>query len=244
MITSDLLTLNRISQILGDVRLQMRTVRPVGAFASFHRKLDRKTVVFRYFVEDGHWSRDIDLKNTSESIYFIGDTGASIFHESTYPVSAADLNFGSFDVPSIRIDGRKPFIKDIYIANGQDGAAVYGKDDEFLVAVNMSCPVVVAKGPPVLIIDAGSGYKEANFTSGNNTSTLLFQYIVEIGDRSSEFLKVKMLCIASGCLDGSSNEGYIQQLSSRPSLNADLTLPEQNVSSKWHLIYCSHLSTW
>lgn len=213
------------------MRLQIWTVRPFGVNASFYAKPGRETVTFRYFVEEGHWSHDLDLKNASKSVYFVGDPGATIFHDSTYPVSAANLNFGEIDTPSIRIDGKRPVISEVFVTYGQEGK-VYEKDDAFIVAVKFSCPVVIIKGPPVMIINAGSGYKEADYFSGNNTSTIHFQYIVEIGDKSPEFLKVTMLCIATGCFEGSSNEGYIRQLSSTPILNADLTLPKQNVSSK------------
>jgi hypothetical protein len=78
------------------------------------------------------------------------------------------------------------------------------------INVTFSQPVVAFGGPPVLVLDVGKLYRDATLVGGNGTATLVFQYVVRVGDYAITAQGVSWrytpnaLCSKSGCpSDGS-----------------------------------------
>ena len=212
-------SLSILLQVVGTPVLQLPSVRNNGAHAAFDSQPSSNRAVFKYSVSEHHWSNDLNLRDASIS-------ANHIFGSSTLPVTPTNLTFPSSvlsTLPSLVADGRRPKIMAIRYADDQQDAV--GLGDTMKIEVHFSSPVVLVKGIPVLIINAGSGYKEALYDTGNQTTMLLFKYVIETGDHSSTNLRVNMLCVEHGCLEGCGREGYILQLSASPLLNADLMLP-------------------
>jgi len=194
-------------------------VRNNGAYATFDSQPSSNRAVFRYSVSEYHWSNDLNLRDASIS-------ANHMFRSSTFPITPANLTLPSSvlsTLPSLVVDGRSPKIMAIQYADDQQDTV--GLGDKMKIEVHFSSPVVLVKGIPVLILNAGSGNKEALYDTGNQTTILRFKYLIEAGDHSSSNLRVNMLCVEHGCLEGCSREGYILQFSASPLLNAALTLP-------------------
>jgi hypothetical protein len=205
------------------------SVRYEGAFATFHTKSTPNSITFKYIVLEGHWSFDLKLQGP-ESVIIVDELGEFIRRDSTFPLTDVNRTIPWSDIsdlPKIEIEGKTPKIKKINYSAGQDGQN-FVKGDEIFIEAQFSTPVVLYSGPPVLIINAGSeDYNEAVYSGGNQTATLTFKYIVVPGDGTSP-LSCNLLCVASGCLEGASNEGYILQMSAYPTSNAGLTFPRIN----------------
>ncbi len=163
-----------------------------------------------------------------ESVVVVDNPQEFVRRDSTFPVKRVNstIPWGIIsDLPKIAIAGKTPTIKTITYSAGQDRRNLVS-GDKLLIDVQFSSPVVLFRGPPVLIANAGSHtYNEALYIAGNESETLTFEYVVRPGDGSSP-VSCTMLCVASGCLEGASNEGYIQQKSASPIANADLVFPK------------------
>lgn len=132
----------------------------------------------------------------------------------------------------IQIDGRVPRITKLFIGDNQ--GTLFKQRDRLLISVEFTSEVTFQSGPPVLAISIGKEYlTEASYVSGNQSKTLIFMYVIRVGDSSVSFpIMCHMLCVAAGCAHGVSNEGYITQYSSISSLDADMTLPSSSFSNK------------
>jgi len=200
-------------------------VRHNGAFATFDSQPASNHAVFIYYVLEGHWSNDLDLSD-GQNMYFQDLVADLVLRESAFPVTPANLTLPSVilsTLPSFVVDGRRPSITKVQYADEQE--EIIGLGDTLNVELHFSSPVILVKGAPILVLNAGNSYQEALYDTGNQTSMLRFKYLIEVGDHSSSELRIKMLCVESGCLEGGSREGYILQNSANPSINADLRLP-------------------
>ena len=187
--------------------------------------------MFEYVVLEGHKTSNLSVTG------FVFETGASIRRKSTYPTTNVNVTipmsnfmFGDFH---LSVDGQIPFVKDIYFVSGQTGK-VFKEKENVSIAVEFDSNVIVRKGPPVLIVGSDDQYREALYISGNKSSHIFFNYTVAIGDYSPpSILFCKRICVASGCLQGVSREGYILQYSSNPMAGVDLSLPSTR-EGKWN----------
>lgn len=158
-------------------------------------------------------------------------SGGYIRRVSHHPTTNVDLNLPSPLVPfmqnllPIRVDGRTPVIIDIFVSDNQSN--YFTERDNISITVEFSSEVTFSGGPPVLALSLGGPHlREAPYVSGNESNKLKFNYTVAVGDSSpSSPILCRMLCVSSGCVQGVSTEGYLQQYSSSPNLDADLTLP-------------------
>lgn len=149
-----------------------------------------------------------------------------MLNQSSRPITSAELVLEETllnNLPIIDIDARRPRIVDVQLTFDTDKDVLI-KDDEVFVDVVFSSPVVLKFGPPVLVVNFGSGRDEAPYIMGDKTANLRFRYKIQLGD-SSEFQPViAMICPSNGCIEGCSNEGYILQDSDFPVLEADLSM--------------------
>lgn len=183
-------------------------------------------VIFSYRVGKEHWSSDIFNEHISVSINL--ENEASIKRSSTSPVTDADVtipwsNFYLSEM-NIAVDGRIPRVDSLEIISSTSEFVV-GTGDAVFIQVRFTTPVVIWKGPPVLIVSIGGELSEALYESGNMTSILIFSYEIKTGDSNNSSMKCHLLCISTGCLYGASAEGYLMQMSSNPKIHASLMLP-------------------
>lgn len=95
-----------------------------------------------------------------------------------------------------------------------DGSHKIG--DVIQIAVSFSTPVIVdtAGGTPTLLLETGAVDRTATYTSGSGTTTLIFSYIVQTGDSSSDldYTSVSALSTNSGTIRNASNADAILTL--------------------------------
>ncbi len=90
----------------------------------------------------------------------------------------------------------------------------YNEDDVIAIKINFTETVIVS-GTPQLTLETGSSDAVVNYSSGSNSSALIFNYTVASGHTSSDldYLSTTALSLNSGTIKNSSNTA------------ADLTLP-------------------
>jgi hypothetical protein len=179
--------------------------------------------MFEYIVLEGHKTSILSVTG------IVMETGASIRRKSTYPTTDVNVTMPLSkmmpeDVP-LSVDGQSPHVTDIYFVPGQSGR-IFKEKENISIAIEFDSNVTVIKGPPALLVGSNDQYREAHYVSGNKSSHIFFNYTIDIGDSSPpSSIFCKMICVASGCFEGVSREGYIMQHSSNPMAGADLSLP-------------------
>lgn len=154
-----------------------------------------------------------------------------IRRHSHNPSTNAELELPFPDSPflqqssAIQVDGRIPVVTDIFVSGNE--SIIFKERENILISVEFSSEVIVLGGPPVLAVSIGDKYPvEAPYIAGNRSKIFQFLYSVAVGDMSPPFpLACQMICVATGCVQGVSHEGYIKQYSSNSSLDANLDLP-------------------
>ncbi|KAH9133106.1 hypothetical protein AeRB84_020746 [Aphanomyces euteiches] len=117
------------------------------------------------------------------------------------------------DQSALQIDGTTPTIASVSFPTG--GPSTYTRGDSVFISVVFSAAVVVSGGPPTLALNTN---QKAVYTSGSGTTTLVFTYVVRIGDSTNQLLYNNLVSLAL-------NGGTIRKLSANPVLSADLSLP-------------------
>jgi len=207
------------------LQMKLNGVRYDGAFGTYASTPSSNSIIFEYVILHGQWSSDLRLQDP-QNTFIVEDPRETVRRVSTFSITDANLSipWSDFsDLPQISIDGRTPRIVEIKYVAGQGGSE-FNRGDQISIVVEFSLPVILLNGPPVLIINAGGKYNEAVYDSGNQTASLVFVYTIVTGDGSSPALACSMLCVATGCLEGASEQGYIMQMSASPTVNADILL--------------------
>ncbi|GLE06228.1 hypothetical protein PINS_up015470 [Pythium insidiosum] len=178
-------------------------------------------LVFQYDVVATDRATDMDYVSTTA----LSLSGGSITDRLNRVPSLTLPNPGgpgSLSVTSdISIDTTPPTITSVSCTAPGDGD--YGAGEEIYIRVTFSTPVSVYGAPvlPVALATIGNGAlrRDATFSSGNNTDTLVFQYAVLGGDATA----------VGGRLDVTSTivlaaDMYIKRFSTRPTTDVDLTM--------------------
>ena len=130
----------------------------------------------------------------------------SVLNRSSRPITSAELVLKETllnNLPIIDIDARSPHVVDVQLTFDTDKDVLI-KDDEVFLDVVFSSPVVLKFGPPVLVVNFGSGRDEAPYIMGDKTANLRFRYKIQLGD-SSEFQPIiALICPSNGCIEGCS----------------------------------------
>lgn len=195
-------------------------VRKNGAMATYYSSISPSEVILSYIVEEGQWSQDLMLEKYPNALYI----------EGTITTANLTLPWHLIDSPQISVDARKPNVDGINLASKHVGNEFH-LGHQISIEVHFTSPMVIMEGPPVLVVSFGSYFSEAPYVAGNETSLFIFNHTVVIGDRTPPLVAVRMLCVASGCWEGSSREGYILQDSSNPSLHANIQFPTSILST-------------
>lgn len=215
-------------KVNGNVYLLLNVGR-VGNMASYYSGSGTDVLVFQYIIDEKHWS--MALSNDYQKTSLILD-GGYVRRDSSHPSTDASVilpfpnsPFLHHHMVPVQVNGRVPVITEIFLSNNE--TLILKESDTIIISVEFSSEVIFTHGPPVLAVSIGKKYLvEAKYVSGNRSNIFQFEYIVTLGDSSPSFpITCQMVCVAEGCVDGASKEGYIRQYSSKPILDADLNLP-------------------
>ncbi|ETO79672.1 hypothetical protein F444_05651 [Phytophthora nicotianae P1976] len=120
----------------------------------------------------------------------------------------------------LTIDGLPPTVTRISVSSAPSTTVTRG--DEVVIGISFSALVTVdtTKGTPTLLMDVGSYNRQAVYKSGNGSLSLLFSYIVSLGDTAPNGVNYRSR--SALVLNGAT----IRRTSSSPTLDAYLTLPD------------------
>ncbi|TMW60197.1 hypothetical protein Poli38472_000239 [Pythium oligandrum] len=178
-------------------------------------------LLFQYYTTATDAATDMDYVSTSA----LSLNGGSILDRNgrtpvlTLPaVGSANSLAGTSDVS---IDTTPPVIVSVSCTDPGDGE--FGFGEEIYLKVLYSTPVTVY-GAPVLpvalnVIGNGAARRDANFSSGNNTDTLVFLYVVQSGDATAVGVPLDVtstIILAAGM--------YIKRYSTRPTTDVVTTM--------------------
>ncbi|RZP29913.1 T9SS type A sorting domain-containing protein [bacterium] len=140
------------------------------------------TLTFNYTVLDGNFSIDLDYTNTNALILnggIIRDNGGNnAILTLPIPGSLGSLSANK----NIVVDGSVPGVTDISSSNA-DGVYIVG--DTLVIGITFS-DIINVTGVPQLSLNLGNVNGSAGYISGAGTRILNFQYIISIGQASSD----------------------------------------------------------
>ena len=169
------------------------------------------TLVFVYSVRGGDASADLEYAGTG-ALDLAGGTIRDIARNNATlalpDLDSADSLSGS---ASIEVDGTSPSILSVSSPNATGS---YGTGDRIAIHVEFTEPVYVT-GMPLLELEAGgSENAQAEYASGNGTTTLVFVYSVRGGDASAglEYAGTGALELAGGTIRGGAGNDAVPAL--------------------------------
>jgi len=175
------------------------------------------TLEFTYTVQSGDASADLDYANASALALNSGSITSAEGNAAvlTLPTPGAAGSLAANK--ALVVDALGPTVSSVSatVAN-----STYGVGAQVFVSVTFS-EVVTASGSPRLTLETGSTDRNATYSTGSGTNTLVFMYTVQSGDSSSD-----LDYVASSSL--SLNGGSIIDASSNA---ATLTLPNPGATN-------------
>ena len=203
---------DRPVRVTGEPALKLNS----GGSARYISGNNTAELVFRYTVQDGDRTTDLDYTAINALSPGGGGGASSIAHASSGlpaslylpPPGDPDSLGGSKD---IAVDARLPSLLSVS-ASSPDGVYAIGRTVDIEVAFDERVAYPAGAPPPVLYLDVGGSPRPAPYASGNGTDTLVFRYTVGPGDRTDD-----LAYRGTGALSGS-----LADLAGNP---ADLTLP-------------------
>jgi hypothetical protein len=169
------------------------------------------TLTFTYTVQSGDLSTDLDYTSTTALVLNGGTINDGVGNAATLtlPSPGAVNSLGASN--NIIVDGVLPVVTSV-TSTSPDGT--YGAGQTISITVLFSEDVVVT-GTPQLTLETGAIDRVVDYSSGGGTNTLLFNYVVQLSDVSSD-----LNYVGTGSL--SLNGGTIQDVATN---NAVITLP-------------------
>jgi len=170
---------------------------------------------------------EVDSNYTLNNVTVNSDGNYSITHtisadntitDGTYDILVTaedDSNNAVTDSNSVSLDNDSPSVSEVTASTG-NGSYNAGDTIAIQVVFSESVDVNTGDGTPYLTLETGTTDRNATYTSGSGSSTLVFNYVVQAGDSS---LDLDYLSTAS--LDA--NSGTIKDVAEH---DANLTLPE------------------
>ena len=177
--------------ILGHSKIRLETGGESDGYANFLRSdSNGHWAEWRYTVRAGDNSSDLDYDSTRALYYAIRHGG---FPFKVQDGESNNLRCylpppggpGSLSNKSdIGIDGIAPRVANVTVSLPDGG---YGLGGSIEFNVNFDETVVYSGDAPVLLLNLGGGeFRNATYTSGNNTNRLTFAYVVEGGDDAAD----------------------------------------------------------
>jgi hypothetical protein len=202
-------------------------------YATFDSDLSNDTnAAFKYVVLPGHTTESLPLSYYYEEIDVLHNNDTSIRRKSTYPTVSANLLLPDpafYPLKSetnilIVVDAIKvPSIRKLSFKNT---TGIYSPGDRILLAVEFDKNVDVS-GTPVLLLNVGRGKKGCAFySSGSNTTELIFYYDVGLSHCTEKLeYDSKYSLVKSHNEQCTNGNGWIKRTSDTSIIDADLTLP-------------------
>ncbi|RZA00603.1 MAG: T9SS type A sorting domain-containing protein [Sphingobacteriaceae bacterium] len=180
----------------------------VNRVASYWSGTGTSSIFFRYTVQDGDNSTDLDY-TTVEALSLNGGTmkdaaGNNIVLTLPSPGATNSLSANK----NIVIDGIVPTVVSV---SSSAIDKTYKSGDQIDIEIAFSKKVIVT-GIPQLTLETGATDRTINYSSGSGTSTLTFKYTVEVGDASADldYVSTNSLSFNGGSIkDGSDNVAII-----------------------------------
>ncbi len=160
---------------------------------------DSSTIIsFRYIVENGHNSGDLDYTSTSSLALNSGTlqdiAGNDVSLSLPIPGQSSSLSANK----ALIIDGLQPTVANVS-SSLNDG--LYNIGDNIPLTVTFSENVLVT-GTPQLTVATGDSNTVVDYASGSGTNTLTFNYVVANGDYATDldYLGTNALALNSGVI--------------------------------------------
>lgn len=167
--------------ITGSPQINLETG-AVDRVASYWSGTGTSTLVFRYTVQEGDSSADLDYVATTSFTLNGGTIKDAAANNAvlTLPTPRATNSLSANK--NISVDGILPTIVSV---NSLAVDKTYKSGDEIDIQVKFSENVNVT-GTPQLTLETGATDQKVNYSSGSGTSTLIFKYTVQVGDASAD----------------------------------------------------------
>ena len=198
----------------------------VDRFALWHATNSHwTTVLYKYTVQPGDYSPDLDYKASNALHYgtgpgsnyagsvncWLSTPGTNDYHR-IWANQQSGQGAPSLAVNrNIIIDGIIPRVENVTMASG-----AYGAGSQENVTVNFGEPIFLSGPPPSLILALDGENRAIPYLDGNETASLIFNYTVRQGDLADdlEYAGTDALVLAAG--------GGLEDLAGN---NASLALP-------------------
>ncbi|KAE9349101.1 Gamma-tubulin complex component 2 [Phytophthora fragariae] len=227
-----LITFTKPVAVTGYPRLFLETG-PIKRPAGYSSGSGTKVLTFVYRVSAGDTAgggflnyRDnqaLNLNGGTISRSIVGSTGA-VGASAVIILTAATLASKALsDNAQLTIDGLPPTVTRISVSSVSSApSTTVTRGDEVVIGISFSALVTVdtTKGTPSLLMAVGDQNRQAVYKSGNGSQSLLFSYIVSLGDRAPDGVNYRSR--SALVLNG----GTIRRTSMAPTLDAYLTLPD------------------
>ncbi|WP_415409633.1 beta strand repeat-containing protein [Synechococcus sp. A10-1-5-9] len=165
----------------GTPTLQLETG-PIDRKAIFESGSGSSTLTFRYTVQEGDTSADLD-QLSSTALELNGGSIADAAGNNAILTLAEPGAQGSLGAnAALVIDGVLPTVTGV---DSTTADGTYGIGDVIDITVALD-EVVFVTGTPTLQLETGSTDRKAIFESGSGSSTLTFRYTVQEGDTSAD----------------------------------------------------------
>ncbi|MBA2672885.1 hypothetical protein, partial [Ramlibacter sp.] len=168
------------------------------------------TLTFNYTVQAGDTTADLDYLSTGALALNGGTIKDAAGNNATLTLAAPGAANSLGANKDLVVDGVVPTVSGV-TSSTADGSYTFG--DVIAIQVNFSENVTVT-GTPQLTLETGSTDRVVNYASGSGSSTLVFNYTVQLGDTAAD-----LDYISTGAL--SLNGGTVKDAAGN---NATLTL--------------------
>ncbi|KAG7385097.1 hypothetical protein PHYPSEUDO_001949 [Phytophthora pseudosyringae] len=224
-----LITFTKSVTVTGYPRLFLETG-PIKRPAGYTSGSGSKTLMFVYRVSAGdtagsgflNYRNDqaLSLNGGTITRSLVGSTGTA-GASAVITLTAATLSAKSLaNNAQLTIDGLPPTVTRISVASAPSTTVTRG--GEVVIGISFSALVTVdtTKGTPSLQMAVGDYNRQAVYKSGNESQSLLFSYIVSLGDIALDGVNYRSR--SALVLNGAA----IRRTSLSPTLDAYLTLPD------------------
>ena len=197
---------------------------------SIDPSIPSKIFYFKYVVALGDYSDKLEY--VDQFSLFTGMTveggPGTIFHTSKIPSIAANLDlpppgtYGSIsNMSSLYVDGEVPYAEKIFFSTNPGN---YGQGDTVSIGMNFTVPVSV-NGVPSILLATGVLNSYAYYVSGSGSTTLMFEYVVSVGDKTD---MLEYFCdqeqVNQARASFNLNGGWIRAASTKPTIDAVILL--------------------
>lgn len=197
--------------VTGTPRLYLNPAR-TGCYAEYNSGSTTNTLTFNYAVVAGHNSADLDYLRTRSlelnggTIKKTADGTNDAILTLPYPSTTGSLGANK----AIVIDTEAPTVTRVASSSSN---RTYKVGDIIDITVTYSEEVTVG-GTPYLTLETGSTNRDATYTSGSGTTTLVFQYTVEEDDESADldYVATNSLALSGGTIQDAATNNAVNTL--------------------------------